>query len=401
VRIYRTEGGGSDFYFLADVTSGNAYVDKIADASLDDTTIPQSDNYPAPVNARAICIHQDRLILGRVYDGSDWHHQRIQWSLAGYPDIFPLNNYADTPSSHGDVTGLVELNGQLYVFMESAIARLTLHGASDNVFEIVTTAAGCASLTRESLVVGMERDHEVAFFMAADGLVYAFDGTGVRNISEDVRERLESVTTIYAAAQICAGWDGRSYHIFYKPSGDSYGTILRYDTLLRKPSETDPYGTGTWWPQQLENSVNISGMARFGGGEDEGALYFCTHTNGFVYKFDSGDDDDGTNIDYYFYTGYHDCGDAGIEKYFDSMAIDCASTSSLTVTWDTDWGDATNNFTTKEQADPIRTYHDPAGRTNFRYIRVKVEGSDGDAPSTVYALMLRVGADRPSRKHDQ
>jgi hypothetical protein len=365
---------------------------------LDDTTLPQSDNYATPDKARAICTHQDRVILGRVYDGTDWHRQRVQWSLAGYPDIFPLNNYADAPTSHGDVTRVIELNGQLYVFMESAIARLTLYGASDNTFEIVTAAVGCASLTADSLVVGSEYNREVAFFMACDGLVYTFDGTNARNISEDVRDRLESVTTIYAQTTICAGWDGRSYHIFYRPSGDSYGTILRYDTMLRKPTAEDPEGMGTWWPQQLENSINVRKMARFDGGEDEGALCICATTGGSIYELDSGDDDNGTNIGYHFYTGYLDCGDAGIEKYFDSMAIDCASASSLTVTWDTNWGEATNSFTTKEQADPIRTYHDPAGRTNFRYIRVKVEGSDGAAPSTVYALVLRVGADRPSRK---
>jgi hypothetical protein len=401
VRIFRTEDYGAGdpgpYYFLADVTTGKTYQDNTLDADLDDTELPQTDNY-APDKGRYLCVHDDRIVMGHLYDGTDYFPKRVRWSLAGSPDIWPLNNHADAPAEHGDITGLSVIAGQLYVFYESAIARLTLYGGADNEFEIVTAVAGCWAPT--SLTVGEELDREVAFFMAGDGRIYSFDGTKAHYISRAIKARLEEYEPFLG--HIAGGWDGESYRLGYKArkngSAMAKGWELRYNTKVRK---LDPYtqeNLGTWWPMWLAVEQIPYVYCRFDGGSDEGALYWGSYSSGFIFQSDSGNDDDGTNISYYFYTAYLDCGDAGIEKYFNSLAIDCASVSSLTVTWDTDWGDATNSFTTKEQSDPIRTYHDPAGRTNFRYIRVKVEGSDGAAPSTVYALVLRVGADRPSRK---
>ena len=126
VRIYRTEVDGSNYYFLADVTSGNTYVDLIADAALDDTTLPQADNYTAPEAARFISLQNDRLFLGYLTESSVSHARRVRWSLAGSPDIWPLNNYADAPAEHGEITGMKVVGGQLYVFFKSAIARLTI-----------------------------------------------------------------------------------------------------------------------------------------------------------------------------------------------------------------------------------------------------------------------------------
>ena len=403
IRVYRTEDYGAGdpgaYYYVGDVTSGLTYSDDTLDANLDDTTLPQSDNY-APNKGRYLCVHNDRLVMGHLYDGTDYFPKRVRWSLAGSPDIWPASNYADAPAEHGDITGVAVIAGQLYVFYESAIARLTLHGGSDNEFSVVTAAAGCWAPF--SLVVGEELGQEAAFFMAGDGRIYVFDGTRVRCISRVIKARLEEYEPWLGSNRVAGGWDGEYYRLGYmaRKNGSAMqkGWELRYNTKVRK---LDPYtqeNLGTWWPQWLAVEQVPVVYCRFDGGSDEGALYWGSYSSGFIFKSDSGNDDDGTNIDYHFYTGYTDCGDGGLEKYFESMAIDCASVSSLTVTWDTDWGDATDSFTTKEQSDTVRTYHDPSGRTNFRYIRVKVEGSDGDAPSTVYALVVRVGADRPSRK---
>ena len=399
VRIYRSEVDESDYCFLADVTSGNTHEDKTADADLDDTTIPQADNYPPDIG-RYLCVHQDRLVMGYLNDETDRFPKRVRWSLAGSPDIWPANNHADSPAEHGDITGLAVIAGQLYVFYESAIARLTLYGAADNEFEIVTTTAGCWA--PNTLAVGEELNHEVAFFMAADGHIYVFDGVRVARISRAIKARLEEYTPWGDGAFVCGGWDGESYRLGYQALKGAQlmtkGWELRYNTKVRK---LDPYtqeNLGTWWPQWLAVDEIPLQYCRFDGGSDEGALYWASESSGFIFKSDSGNSDDGTNISYHFYTAYRDAGDPGMEKNFGSMAIDCESESSLTVTWDTDWGDATDSFTTKEQSDPIRTDHDPAGRISFRYVRIKVEGSDSSAPSTVYALVLNLGAARPARK---
>jgi hypothetical protein len=393
VRIYRTEAGGSDFYYLTDIdistgTGGLTYVD---DVDADDTTVvPQSDNYPTP-NGKCISLHKSRLTVGCTTDGSDIFKNRVCWSLPGYPDIFPAQNYADLPNEDGAVIAIGTVGGFQYLFQERAISRLEIIGAADYVLTTVARVPG--PLHVGMFAIGVESGVECAMYLASDWRVYAFDGTSARVISDVLGDQVASP----ADSSVASCWDGRFLRITLS------GTYpeLRYDTLIRR-NGLRGYDVGTWWKhhyldsagEQVAPTVYATSLAA-----DGKWFRASSAVNGLVFLQGEwppyvSTSDDGVAYAGSFGMGDWDCGDASWEKRLVKILVDAKCVGVVTVTWDADEGANTASFVLTPSATMTRTEYEVPGHVDFRRLKMSVAGAAG-ATFTIQSITLRVGRKRP------
>lgn len=420
VYIYRTATASDDLYFLkaitlADTGAGSAlfWTDDGTESDgypddLDTNTTPESDHYP-PDDAKYLAMHQTRAVTGNLHDGTDAFPQRVRWSLAGSPDIFPQNNKTDGASEHGEVKGIAELNGTIYIFYESAIAGLVLYGESDHLFQVVTTTAGVKA--PKSLVVGKERGRDVAFFLSYDHQVYTFDGTNAYPISDDVNPVLTSDANQSYMHTCAGGWDGEYYYLSYPDGTDMVPSQeLRYNTQVRKPNKYLGYDTGTWWPQVLPSGKAPNVYHQLAGATDAGELYWGNASaTGWVFQHNSGNSDDGADISSMFQTGLNHLGSTAQQKALRDLLVDMRSWTYLMFRWDLDFDTMAGSF--RIPSDPevpeydTGLYYDDGHyyvgeaptRTKYPFtsvyegmrFRVKVTGNEQNAPYKIYGWTVR------------
>ena len=411
VYIYRTENDGTDYYLLKaitltdasdaywddDGTEGDGYPD-----DLDLFTTPETDQFGHYIG-KHLCVHGDRLCMGGIYDGTDTFPKRVRWSRVGHPDVWNAQSYADAPAEHGEIMGLRVIGGSLYVFYESAIARLTVHSDTEYSFETVTAEAGVRA--RESLVVGSDGGRECAFFVSPDARIYRFDGFAAQPISHDIETEFQSLDFAGGLGSPIGCWDGESYYVTASTTELAIGSRLaeeyRYNTRVQKQSPGMSYATGTWWRQRYGwGDDGPYRYARFNGGSDDGLVVFGRYLSTTLCKANTGNDDDGTDINAYFQTAYLDCGTPDI-KQFKHIKIVAECDTALTVTWETDghdgtWGSQSGTFNLTTGTNPIATVQH-LSQAYGRHIRIKVEGTDGDDPWTVYSVEIMFTVERKAR----
>ncbi len=134
VKLYRTENGGSVYYYLGDtngriaieaITDSYVFTDNATDASIIGNE--QLDN-DSPVNITAanyLTIFQDRLILWGVTEGSTYYPYRMRWCRIGeiggviQTNIYSFHedDYKDFNKNNNDeVIGGAVLGGRLFTF---------------------------------------------------------------------------------------------------------------------------------------------------------------------------------------------------------------------------------------------------------------------------------------------
>jgi hypothetical protein len=387
IRIYRTEAGGSDYYYLTETTSATSYTDSTADGGLDTDTIPQTDNYPMPAGRRLAAI-SNRLLVGNTVEDGVQHRTRVRWSLPGYPDVAPAQNYHDFQTGLGDVTGIVELNGQTVVLQERGISALSIAYGSEYSTALILETDGPQFYDEGSAAVVPDGIGNVIVFGTTS--CARFDG----NSSRDIGRYLNSIVPGSSAI-----FDGEAYRAgcFNDGGGSSSAQHLVYLPTSRR---ADPRGidTGAWWPCTFSDEMasmcrsQTTGVFYLGGAD--GVLRLSSLSNytadgsaEFVATLTSGDLDFGMPT---------------MQKQLVKILVEAEMDGAATFTWTTDFGVApgtTGSFALREGATattPVLTAVDIPGHVDFRRLRYSITTSASVATSfTLNSVTFRIGATRP------
>lgn len=180
------------------------------------------------------------------------------------------------PFGKGDSgTGLYSLNNSLYVFGRRSIWGV--YGNSPSNFELRNVTNEIGMISKRTLVEW----NDLLVFQSDFG-IYLFDGSNLKNISEQVVNTLID-DWANKTSPVATLWDNK-YVISYTSDGGSYNdSALFYDLQV-----------GTWW--KIANFYASAWMS-WAGGTDDGRLYFASSNQGSFYRWDTGSHDDGYAIE--------------------------------------------------------------------------------------------------------
>lgn len=192
---------------------------------------------------------------------------------------FDTANNAGTiniPSGKGDTgTGLYSLSNSLYIFQRRAIWRL--YGNSPANFELRNVTNEIGMIDKRTLV----EYNDVLVFLSDSG-VYMFDGSNLKNISDGfIQTAIDSWANLTSPNAVL--WDNK-YIIAYTPSGQSSNSEMLIFDLV-----------DNIWSKHKD--VYCSSWSVWGGGTDDGEVYFTSSNQGTIYRWDIGRNDDGYEID--------------------------------------------------------------------------------------------------------
>lgn len=179
------------------------------------------------------------------------------------------------PSGDGDSgTGLYSLGNSLYIFQRRAIWRL--YGSSPANFELRNVTNEIGMISRKTLV-----EYDDLLIFLSDFGIYLFDGSNLRNISEGVVNTLVN-SWANKTSPVATLWDNK-YLICYTEAGQSANSAAIFYDLK----------AGTFW--KISN-IYASAWMTWAGGTDDGRLYFASSNQGSIYRWDTGNHDDGYEI---------------------------------------------------------------------------------------------------------
>lgn len=173
-RIYRTLVDGGTWY-LAGVLNDNvttAYYDGVIDANL--TTELDTDQGVPPVGS-IVVSYKDRLFM----TGDQNYPNRVYFSDAEKPDMWPSTYYLDIGTSDDKVVNMVEFEGKLY-FMQTATIT-GLYGSDPDTYSWHKTRSHVGVKAPRSVAAGPDG----IYFVSHNG-VYRFDGLKSVSISDPI-----------------------------------------------------------------------------------------------------------------------------------------------------------------------------------------------------------------------
>lgn len=179
------------------------------------------------------------------------------------------------PSGDGDTgTGLYSLSNSLYVFQRNAIWRL--YGNSPANFELRNVSNEVGLLDKRTLVEW----NDVLIFLSDYG-IYIFDGSNLKNISED---KVSTLIDSWAnkTSPVATLWDN-NYLIAYTPSSATYNSEA---LVLNIKDQT--------WTKFTQ--IYASSFSTWGGGTDDNRIIIGSSNQGSLYRWDIGGNDDGHTI---------------------------------------------------------------------------------------------------------
>lgn len=180
------------------------------------------------------------------------------------------------PSGSGDSgTGLYSLGNTLYVFQRHA--TWAVYGNSPGNFELRNINNEIGLINRRTLV---EVDNFLIFL--SDMGIQLFDGANMRNVSDGVVNTLIN-SWANKTSPVATLWDNK-YIISYTPSAGAYN------------SESLVYHIQTGVFSKLTGTY-VSSWCTWGGGTDDGRVMFGSSTQGSMFRWDVGGNDDGYEID--------------------------------------------------------------------------------------------------------
>lgn len=246
---------------------------------LNSSTSPSSLIRPQPAY---IANHINRIW---ALSGNTLRFSALDTSVSGeHFNDWDTSNNAGTiiiPSGKGDSgTGLYSLNNSLYVFQRRAIWRL--YGTSPANFELRNVTNEIGLVDKRSLVEW----GDLLIFLSDKG-VYMFDGSNLKNITDGViNTTIDSWANKTSATAVL--W-GNKYLIANTPASGSHNSEAFFYDLTR----------GVWGKVE---GVYANVWSTWGGGSDDGRIYFGSSNQGTVYRWDVGGNDDGYEIETRYYT---------------------------------------------------------------------------------------------------
>ena len=299
---HRYNLGGTEFIVWAD-GANNA-------TKYDGTTVTDLNATGAPANPKFVTGFKDALFFA----GHSANPEEIIFTAPFTDDDFSTANGAGSLRIDSQVTALFPFRNELIIFGEERIYRLTGNTIADFVLQPITRDIGCLNgftvqelagdiifLGRDGLrtVAGTERINDVELGTISGNVKELFDDTDVDEFEsivipgktqyrlfKSVAGTLQSTTTGVIAVR--------------KQQGFEFST-----TKGIKPSSTDSFTA------QGETFVLHGGY------------------DGYVYRQESGNDFDGTNIIGRYRSPDMTMGDAGIRKNFQRVIINYSPTGTI------------------------------------------------------------------------
>ena len=299
---HRYNLGGTEFIVWAD-GANNA-------TKYDGTTVTDLNATGAPANPKFVTGFKDALFFA----GHSANPEEIIFTAPFTDDDFSTANGAGSLRIDSQVTALFPFRNELIIFGEERIYRLTGNTIADFVLQPITRDIGCLNgftvqelagdivfLGRDGLrtVAGTERINDVELGTISGNVKELFDDTDVDEFEstvipgktqyrlfKSVAGTLQSTTTGVIAVR--------------KQQGFEFAT-----TKGIKPSSTDSFTA------QGETFILHGGY------------------DGYVYRQESGNDFDGTNIIGRYRSPDMTMGDAGIRKNFQRVIINYSPTGTI------------------------------------------------------------------------
>lgn len=264
---------------------------------LNSSTAPSGLVVPTP---KYIANHSDRVW---VADGNSLYFSVLDTSVTeeNFNDFDTANNAGqiNVPAGKGDtITGIYSFGNALFVFQRKAI--YAIYGNSPANFELRNITNETGMIDKRTLV-----EYEDFLVFLSDSGVYMFDGSNLKNISDN---KVNSLIDTWASktTPVATQWDNK-YLIAYTPSGGSYNSeALFYDF------------TRNIWGKMTQ--VYASVFSNWAGATDSDEVYFGSSTTGTIFKWDTGSHDDGYEIETIYYTPSLSYGaginDKAIKKFY-------------------------------------------------------------------------------------
>lgn len=206
VKVYRVPAGSAIPQYVGTIRQGDAsLLDTLEDGELGSAP-PQ--NTGLPTNFRLLQTFEDRLFGVGGYGNPN----RVACSQAGLPDqwpiLFEIPLAADLGNSN--VIQIAVINGNLYLFLESAILRLYGSSPENYKFAIVSGFVGCIA---PRTFFPYEDGYT---FRSQDGL-YFFNGTNLRKITAAIHRDLERASPgVTPWVSSCAAVTKDFYYLSYR-----------------------------------------------------------------------------------------------------------------------------------------------------------------------------------------
>lgn len=191
-----------------------------------------------PPRGRYIAVKDNRIFMAGMFGDES----RVRYSELGDPEDWPVENFINVNVSDGDqITGLVEFGGNLYIFKNRSIYRLS--GSDPADFYLVQVVPDIGAVGQRAIVStggGM-------YFVSTDGVFY-FDGGGQpRNITAvlDSYFRSGEIDDADMGDAACA-WFGNALYVSLPINSSDISGLWVYDAL-----------TGGWWPWSSQEQDDV------------------------------------------------------------------------------------------------------------------------------------------------
>jgi hypothetical protein len=189
-RLYRTEAGRKQYYFLdyvPYVDGTDPYTDTTNDLELGD--FPEFHGEPPPENGMCPIVYYDRMwCLGGI------DHNTLYWSDLNEPQSWSMDsNYADIYANDGDFgTVLIRDFNGLLVFKSNHLYRLAGRTPSDMVLSELTLADG-KDVSLGCPHLGATAATPEGLFFYWKGSIYRYRAGRIKRVSEDIDPTLNRI----------------------------------------------------------------------------------------------------------------------------------------------------------------------------------------------------------------
>jgi hypothetical protein len=205
----------------------------------DDYTTPTDGNMPRAEHVEAHGGYLFCAAIDEVLDindtGSGTQRNRVRWSHPSKPEDWATNDYIDIEVGGGTITGLKSFRDHLLIFKTDSI--WALYGYASASFQLIKVSRSVGVPTPSAI---SSSETAVYFFSASQrGGIYAYDGGAPVELSGNILEILETVSTS-RYTDVWLGWAGRK--LWCSLPYDESGATDVQSVFVFDPS----VGNGSW-----------------------------------------------------------------------------------------------------------------------------------------------------------
>ena len=189
------------------------------------SVLDTSDLTSTLTKAKTLIWYKNYLILGNTVEGAVEHPTRVRWSNVGTVETWSDANYIDIGALGGDeVTGLVELYGDLYIVLRNSIYRASYVGGSDT-FVVNKVIENTGAISTNSLqVVTLQDKRRAIVFLDEERKIYMFDGANLLDIGSTIQPTLDNLNAARLQYAVSV-FDDKSYYLCASDSSSSENDI--------------------------------------------------------------------------------------------------------------------------------------------------------------------------------